>query len=47
MPSIPGSAPSFILMAALCLMLTGAGHPRLWQPEDRFFMIPKGGKDRG
>jgi hypothetical protein len=41
-PSIPGSAPSFILMAALGLMLTGAGHPRLWQPEDRFLMSPKG-----
>jgi CDP-diacylglycerol--glycerol-3-phosphate 3-phosphatidyltransferase len=46
-PSIPGSAPSVILMAALCLMLTGAGHPRLWQPEDRFRMRPKGAETAG
>jgi CDP-diacylglycerol--glycerol-3-phosphate 3-phosphatidyltransferase len=41
-PSIPGSGPSLILMAALGLMLTGAGHPRLWQPEERFLMRPQG-----
>jgi CDP-diacylglycerol---glycerol-3-phosphate 3-phosphatidyltransferase len=37
-PSMPGSAASATLMATLSLMLTGAGHPRIWQPEDRFLM---------
>ncbi len=35
-PSMPGCAASATLMATLALMLTGAGHPRLWQPEDAF-----------
>lgn len=37
-PSMPGSAASATLMATIALMLTGAGHPRLWQPEDAFLM---------
>lgn len=41
-PSIPGLAPAFMLMAALGLLLTGAGHPRLWQPEDRLRMSAAG-----
>ncbi len=40
-PSIPGSAATVTLMASLALMLTGAGHPRLWQPEDNFLMGKK------
>jgi len=26
------------LVAAVFLMMTGAGHPRVWQPEDAFFL---------
>jgi hypothetical protein len=37
-PTLPGSVASFTLMASIALMLTGAGHPRMWQPEDRFLM---------
>jgi CDP-diacylglycerol--glycerol-3-phosphate 3-phosphatidyltransferase len=40
-PCIPGNGPAFLLMVALGLMLTGAGRPRLWQPEDRFLMRPR------
>jgi CDP-diacylglycerol--glycerol-3-phosphate 3-phosphatidyltransferase len=28
---------TIVLMSALSLMMTGAGHPRIWQPEDKFF----------
>lgn len=33
-----GAGASLALMAAVFLMLTGAGHPRIWQPEDAFFL---------
>jgi CDP-diacylglycerol--glycerol-3-phosphate 3-phosphatidyltransferase len=36
-PSMPGSTAAATLMATLSLMLTGAGHPRLWPPEDRLW----------
>ena len=32
-----GSGVGLTLMAAVFLMVTGAGHPRIWQPEDAFF----------
>jgi phosphatidylglycerophosphate synthase len=41
-PTLPGSVASFTLMASIALMLTGAGHPRMWQPEDRFLMKKRG-----
>lgn len=37
-PALPGSAASLTLMASLALMLTGAGHPRICQPEDRWLI---------
>jgi CDP-diacylglycerol--glycerol-3-phosphate 3-phosphatidyltransferase len=37
-PAFPGSAAALTLMASLALMLTGAGHPRIWQPEDRWLI---------
>jgi CDP-diacylglycerol--glycerol-3-phosphate 3-phosphatidyltransferase len=41
-PASPGILSSLTLAAALMLMLTGAGHPRLGQPEDRLLMARKG-----
>jgi len=41
-PATPGIISSGVLAAALILMLTGAGHPRLCQPEDRFLMAKQG-----
>jgi CDP-diacylglycerol--glycerol-3-phosphate 3-phosphatidyltransferase len=41
-PAAPGLTSSVTLAAALGLMLTGAGHPRLCQPEDRFVMARHG-----
>lgn len=41
-PSLPGSGAPIVLAAALALMLTGAGRPRLWQPEDGFLMRRRG-----
>jgi hypothetical protein len=29
------------LMAAVFLMMAGAGHPRIWQPEDGFFLTKR------
>jgi CDP-diacylglycerol--glycerol-3-phosphate 3-phosphatidyltransferase len=43
-PASPGLTSSVTLAAALGLMLTGAGHPRLCQPEDRFVMAQHGKK---
>ena len=43
-PAAPGIISSGMLAAALILMLTGAGHPRLCQPEDRFLMTTQGKK---
>lgn len=33
-----GAGVALTLVAAVFLMMTGAGHPRLWQPEDAFFL---------
>jgi CDP-diacylglycerol--glycerol-3-phosphate 3-phosphatidyltransferase len=41
-PTTPGIISSGVLAAALILMLTGAGYPRLCQPEDRFLMAKQG-----
>lgn len=41
-PASPGIISSATLAAALILMLTGAGHLRLCQPEDRFVMAKHG-----
>jgi CDP-diacylglycerol--glycerol-3-phosphate 3-phosphatidyltransferase len=43
-PSVPGSSASFTLMAALALMLTGAGYPRVCQPEDRVLLDKRGAR---
>jgi phosphatidylglycerophosphate synthase len=43
-PAAPGIISSGMLAAVLILMLTGAGHPRLCQPEDRFLMTRQGKK---
>jgi hypothetical protein len=32
-----GAGEVLTLTAAVSLMMTGAGHPRIWQPEDVFF----------
>jgi hypothetical protein len=33
-----GAGAVLTLTAAVSLMMTGAGHPRIWQPEDVFFL---------
>jgi CDP-diacylglycerol--glycerol-3-phosphate 3-phosphatidyltransferase len=38
LPFMPGGAAAVTLMASLSLMLTGAGRPRIGQPEDRFLL---------
>ena len=43
-PATPSIISSVTLAAALLLLLTGAGHPRLWQPKDRFLMAKQGKK---
>jgi CDP-diacylglycerol---glycerol-3-phosphate 3-phosphatidyltransferase len=43
-PFLPGGPASVTLMAALALVLTGAGRPRLWQPEDAFLMRRRGAR---
>lgn len=37
-PAMPAGAATVTLMAALALVLTGAGDLRLWQPEDRILI---------
>jgi phosphatidylglycerophosphate synthase len=41
-PASPSGAACFSLMAAIGLVLTGAGRPRIWQPEDRLLMRKRG-----
>jgi CDP-diacylglycerol---glycerol-3-phosphate 3-phosphatidyltransferase len=41
-PSSPSGAACFSLMAAIGLILTGAGQPRIWQPEDGLLMRKRG-----
>jgi len=33
-----GTGADLTLIASVFLMMTGAGHPRVWQPEDAFFL---------
>jgi hypothetical protein len=33
-----GTGAAIALAAAVSLMMTGAGQPRIWQPEDMFFL---------
>jgi hypothetical protein len=33
-----GAGATLALTAAVSLIMTGAGHPRIWQPEDMFFL---------
>jgi CDP-diacylglycerol--glycerol-3-phosphate 3-phosphatidyltransferase len=37
-----GPGAGLTLTASVFLMMTGAGHPRIWQPEDAFFLKKRG-----
>jgi phosphatidylglycerophosphate synthase len=41
-PSSPSGTACVSLMAAIGLILTGAGRPRIWQPEDELLMRKRG-----